>query len=144
MSVAPSSLLAIQLDADAAALPREVWRYEKSFVGVAPSPLNYQGVLYVVKNGGLLTSFDPKTGNVEKASRVAGAPGGYWSSPVAAEGKIFIASEEGKVIVLKAGAQWDVMQINDVGEGCYATPALAGGNIYLRTSDALYRFGMTR
>lgn len=144
MSVAPSSLLAIQLEADAAAIPREVWRYEKSFIGVVPSPLYYEGVLYVLKNGGLLTSFNPKTGSVEKASRVPGALGGYTSSPVAAEGKIFIASEEGKVTVLKAGAEWDVMQINNLDEGCYATPALADGSIYLRTNDALYRFGMIR
>jgi outer membrane protein assembly factor BamB len=144
MSVAPSSLLAIQLNADAAAMPREVWRYEKSFIAVVPSPLYYQGVLYVLKNGGLLTAFDPKTGKVEKASRVAGALGGYSSSPVAAEGKIFIASEEGKVTVLKAGVDWEVMQISDLEEGCYATPALANGSIYLRTNDALYRFGVTR
>jgi outer membrane protein assembly factor BamB len=144
MSVAPSSLLAIQLGADTAAVPREIWRYEKSFVAVVPSPLYYQGVLYVLKNGGLLTSFDPRTGSVEKAGRVAGALGGYSSSPVAAEGRIYIASEEGKVTVLKAGADWDVIQINDLDEGCYATPALADGNIYLRTTDALYRFGMIR
>ena len=75
---------------------------------------------------------------------MAGALGGYSSSPVAAEGKIYIASEEGKVTVLKAGAEWDVMQINDLDEGCYATPALADGSIYLRTNEALYRFGMTR
>ena len=58
--------------------------------------------------------------------------------------KISIASEEGKVTVLKAGAAWEVMRINDLEEGCYATPALAEGSIYLRTSDALYRFGKTR
>ena len=72
---------------------------------------------------------------------MAGALGSYSASPVAAEGKIFIASEEGKVTVLKAGAEWDVMQINDLDEGCYATPALADGSIYLRTDEALYRFG---
>jgi len=144
MSVAPSSLLAIQLEAGAAAMPRELWKYEKSFIGVVPSPLYYEGVLYVLKNGGLLTSFDPKTGSVAKANRVAGALGGYSASPVAAEGRIYIASEEGKVTVLKAGAEWDVMQSNDLEEGCYATPALAGGSIYLRTNEALYRFGTTR
>ena len=144
MSAAPSSLLAIQLDGDTASLPREVWRYEKSFIGVVPSPLYYEGVLYMVKNGGLLTSFNPNTGSVEKAGRLTGAVGGYSSSPVAAEGKIFVASEEGKVTVLKAGAEWEVTQINNLNEGCYATPALAGGDIYLRTNDALYRFGMTR
>lgn len=141
MSVAPSSFLAIQLKADPATMPSEVWRYEKSFIAVVPSPLYYMGVLYVLKNGGLLTAFDPKTGSVLKAGRVAGALGGYSSSPVAAEGKIFIASEEGKVTVLKAGADWDVLQVNDLNEACYATPALAAGSIYLRTNDALYRFG---
>ena len=144
LSGGPSSLLAIRLGADAAVPPRELWRYEKSFVAVVPSPLYYEGVLYVLKNGGLLTSFDAKTGMVSKAGRVPGALGAYSSSPVAAEGKIFIASEEGKVTVLKASAEWDVMQINDLEEGCYATPALAKGSIYLRTNDALYRFGRTQ
>jgi outer membrane protein assembly factor BamB len=121
-----------------------LWRYEKSFVAVIPSPLYYENVLYVLKNGGLLTSFDAKTGSVGKAGRVTGALGNYSSSPVAAEGKIFIASEEGKVTVLKSGLEWDVMHINDLEEGCYATPALSHGSIYLRTNDALYRFGTTR
>jgi outer membrane protein assembly factor BamB len=141
MSVAPSSLLAIDLGRDPSAAPREIWRYERSFVGVIPSPLYYDGVLYVLKNGGLFTSFNPKTGAVEKAGRVTGAIGGYSSSPVAAEGRIYIASEEGKVSVLKAGSGWDVIQINDLEEGCFATPALEGGHIYLRTNEALYRFG---
>ena len=144
MSVASSSLIAFQLDSNTAAVPRELWRYEKSFIGVVPSPLYYEGVLYVLKNGGLLTSFDPKTGEVKKAGRLEGAPGNYSSSPVAAEGRIYIAGEEGKVIVLKAGAEWEVMRINDLDEGCYATPALAGGSIYLRTNEALYRFAQSR
>ena len=139
-----SKLLAIQLGPDTAAMPRELWRYEKSFVAVVPSPLYYQGVLYVMKNGGLLTSFDPKTGTVAKAGRLAGALGGYTSSPVAAEGRIFIASEDGKVSVLKAGAEWDVIGINDLDEACYATPALADGSFYLRTNSALYRFAVIR
>jgi outer membrane protein assembly factor BamB len=141
MAVAPSSLLAVQLGRDTASPPREVWRYEKSFTNVVPSPLYYDGVLYVVKNGGLLTSFDPKTGEVRKAGRVNGAVGGYSSSPVAAEGRLFLCSEEGKVSVLKAGSDWDVIHVNDLDEGCFATPALSGGHIYLRSSEALYRFG---
>jgi hypothetical protein len=144
LSVAPSSMLAFQLAGDTTALPREVWKYEKSFVAVIPSPLYYEGVLYVLKNGGLLTSFNAKTGGVEKAGRIEGALGGYASSPVAAEGKIYISSEEGKVTVLKAGAQWEVLQTNDLDEACYATPALSGGSIYLRTNEALYRFGTAR
>ena len=149
-TLAPSSLLAIRLDrdpdtpAEAPMRTRELWRYQKNFIGVVPSPLFYDGALYLIKNGGLLTSFDAETGKVTKAGRIAGALGGYSASPVAAEGKLFLASEDGKVTVLQASRDWEVISINDLAEGCYATPALAGGHIYLRTSEALYRFGTVR
>jgi nitroimidazol reductase NimA-like FMN-containing flavoprotein (pyridoxamine 5'-phosphate oxidase superfamily) len=60
---------------------------------------------------------------------------------VAADGKIFILSEEGKLAVLKAGRDWDVLAVNDLGEGSFATPALSVGRIYVRTDEALYCFG---
>jgi outer membrane protein assembly factor BamB len=147
LSMAPSSLVSIRLETgattagDGQSLTTELWRHEKSFVGVVPSPLLYDGVLYLVKNGGILSTFDAKTGEVTKTGRVTGAVGPYSASPVAAEGKVFLASEEGKVTVLKASRNWEITAINDLGEGCFATPALAGGDIYLRTSEALYRFG---
>ena len=143
MGIAPSGLMAIRLERGPERT-RELWRYEKSFVAVVPSPLYYRGVLYLVKNGGLLTSFDADTGKVAKAGRLTGALGPYSASPVAAEKKVFLASEEGKVTVLKADREWEIIAINDLGEGCYATPALAGGHIYLRTNEALYRFGTAR
>jgi hypothetical protein len=59
---------------------------------------------------------------------------------VAADGKVWLASEEGKVSVLRAGGQWEVLAVNDLDEACYATPALSGGVIYLRTEKALYAF----
>jgi outer membrane protein assembly factor BamB len=136
--VAPSSLVAIRLDREGF---RKLWRYEKSFVGVTPSPLLYEGVLYIIRNGGILTTFDAETGEVLKTERIAGALGGYWASPVAAEGKVFLASEEGKVVVLRAGRNAEVLAVNDLGEACWATPGLSGGKIYLRTSEALYCFG---
>jgi outer membrane protein assembly factor BamB len=108
---------------------------------VVPSPLLYKGVLYVLKNGGILTAFDRETGRVLKTGRVEGAVGGYSASPVAAEGKIFLASEDGKVAVVRAGKDWGVLAVNDIGENCSATPALSEGEIYLRTDEALYRFG---
>ena len=145
-TLAPSSLVAIRLgwSIRRRSAGRELWRYQKSFIGVVPSPLVYDGFLYLLKNGGLLTSFDAETGKVVKAGRIAGALGGYSASPVAAEGKLFLASEEGKVTVLNAAREWEMLTINDLGEGCFATPALARGQIYLRTSEALYRFGKVR
>jgi outer membrane protein assembly factor BamB len=145
-----TGLLAVRLDRDPGASPeksvrpRELWRYNKGFVGVIPSPLLYDGVLYFVKNGGILTALDPATGHVLKAGRVKGALGGYSASPVAADGKVFLVSEDGKVAVLKAGRDWDVLAVNDLGEGSYATPALSEGRIYMRTEEALYCFGSSR
>jgi outer membrane protein assembly factor BamB len=138
----PTNLFALKIDKSGEA--HEVWRYEKGFNGVIPSPLLYQGVLYVVKNGGILTSFDAATGKVLKTGRVEGALGGYSSSPVAAEGHIYLSSEEGKVAVLRAGGQWEVIRVNDLDEPLFATPALSEGQIYVRSGAALYRFASPR
>ncbi|HUQ91308.1 MAG TPA: PQQ-binding-like beta-propeller repeat protein [Bryobacteraceae bacterium] len=137
----PNCLIGFRLEASGP--PRELWRYEKSFTGVIPTPLLYEDVLYFVKNGGIFTALEPHTGKALKAGRLPGAVGGYSSSPVAADGKIYLASEDGNVSVLRAGKDWEVVSVNDFGEGCYATPALSEGNVYLRTDRALYRFGST-
>jgi outer membrane protein assembly factor BamB len=138
----PNHLAAYRLEADGEKVRAdEIWRYEKSFTAVIPSSLLYQGVLYFVKNGGILTSLDGTTGAVLKTGRVDGAIGGYSASPVAADGKIYLASEDGNLAVLKAGGQWEVLSAMDLGEPCYATPALSQGSVYLRTDAALYRFG---
>jgi len=138
----PTSLFALKIEKSGEA--HEVWRYEKGFNGVIPSPLLYQGVLYVIKNGGILTSFEAATGKVIKTGRVDGALGGYSSSPVAAEGHIYLSSEEGKMAVLRAGGQWEVMRVNDLDEPLFATPALSEGQIYVRSGGALYRFASPR
>ncbi|MBI3693916.1 MAG: PQQ-binding-like beta-propeller repeat protein [Acidobacteria bacterium] len=117
-----------------------VWRMQK-FLPNVPSPLLYQGVLYIVKDGGILTSLDPATGAILKQGRLRGAPGTYYSSPVAADGKIYSISQEGKASVLKPGAQWEVLAVNDLKDECYATPALVDDRIYLRTRSRLYCFG---
>lgn len=134
----PTGLVALNLGGEA---PKELWRYDKGFAGVIPSPLLYDGVLYVIKNGGILTAFNPASGEVLKTGRVPGALGGYSASPVAADKKLFLVSEEGKVTVLKAGHDWEVLAVNDLGEGAFATPALSGGRIFVRTDEALYCFG---
>ena len=85
--------------------------------------------------------YNPATGEVWKTGRVRGALGGYSSSPVAADGKLYLVSEEGKISVVRAGRDWDVMAVNDLGEGSFSTPALSAGRIYMRTDEALYCFG---
>ncbi len=117
-----------------------LWNYTKSLPNV-PSPLFYQDVLYILKEGGILTALNPESGEVLKQSRLAGAPGLYFTSPVAADGKIYTVSQEGKVSVIKPGRDWEVVRVIDLLEESHATPAIAGGKIYIRTHGTLYCFG---
>ncbi|MBM3735699.1 MAG: hypothetical protein FJW39_07920 [Acidobacteria bacterium] len=120
-----------------------LWKSAKSLPNV-PSPLIYQGVLYTLKEGGVFTSIDPKTGEVLKQARLEGALGAYFASPVASDGKVYAASEEGAITVLKAGARWEILKVNQMHEPAKATPALVDGRIYLRTFKALYCFAQER
>jgi len=117
-----------------------IWRFKKNLPFV-PTPVVYDGLVYMVKTGGIVTAIDPATGQATKEGRSKDAPGDYTASPIAADGKVFLASVNGKITVLKAGREWDVLGVNDLGEDIHATPALAGGRIYVRTRGTLYCFG---
>ncbi len=136
-----TNLVAVRVAGTEDGRPRELWRYEKGFTGVIPSPLLYDDLVYVIKNGGIITAFDKATGEVVKVGRVRDALGGYSASPVAADGRIFIASEEGKISVVRPGRDWEVIAVNDLGEGVFATPALSNSQVFVRTAQALYCFG---
>jgi outer membrane protein assembly factor BamB len=120
-----------------------VWRYKKSFSQVI-TPLVYRNVLYLLKGGGIVTTLNPTTGEVLKTGRTKDAIDQYFASPVAADGKVFLLSHSGKVTVLKADPQWEVLAVNDLGEECQATPAIGGRSIYVRTAKALYSFSEKR
>jgi outer membrane protein assembly factor BamB len=116
------------------------WRYQKP-VPQVPSTLLYKNVLYMINDSGILVSFDPATGNVLKQGRLHGAIDKYFSSPVAADDKVFLIGQGGQVSVLKAAGEWEVMAVNELDDECYATPAIADGRLYIRTRSALYAFG---
>ena len=117
-----------------------LWRYQKSIPEVA-SPVLYRGVLYLVRNGGIVTTLDPASGSVLKQGRLREAIDGFYASPVAGDGKVYMASDAGRVVVLKAGGSWTVLSTNDLGEEVYATPAIADGKLFIRTASRLYCFG---
>jgi outer membrane protein assembly factor BamB len=119
---------------------RVLWRYRKSLPNV-PSPLLYQGVLYLVRDGGIMTSLDPRSGEPFKIDRLRGAMEPYWSSPVAGDGKIYVLSESGKLTVLRADADWQVLAQNDLEDTCFSTPAIGDSRLFVRTNSALYCFG---
>jgi outer membrane protein assembly factor BamB len=117
-----------------------LWHYDRS-VPQLPSPLLYNGVLYMVNDGGIMTALDPATGKALTQARTREAVDAYYASPVAADGKILIVSELGRVVVLKADGNLTVAAVNDLDDLCYATPAVADGRWYIRTQSALYAFG---
>ena len=131
------ALTALRITDDGA---EELWRREGNFNYVIPSMLALEDTLYVVRNGGILTTYDATTGEELRVARLRGALGGYSASPVTADGRIWFGSEEGNVAVIRAGRDWEVEQINEIGEAIFATPALSDGVIYLRTAEALYAF----
>ncbi len=141
MMASENGLLAIRLggqgDQTATAIR---WRYQRP-VPQVPSTLLYKGVLYMVNDGGILISFDPATGNVIKQGRLQGAIDKYFSSPVAADGKVFLVGQGGQVSVLKAAGDWQVLAVNELDDEVFATPAIADGRVYIRTRSALYSFG---
>ena len=118
-----------------------LWSQRKNLPVVA-SPLLYQGRLYLIKTGGIMTVLDAKTGQAGKPERLPNAGGDYYSSPVGGDGKVYCLNERGNLTVLSAGEDWKVLHRARFEEDVYATPALVDGRIYLRTAGHLYCFGI--
>jgi hypothetical protein len=108
---------------------------------LVPSPLLYQGVLYLLKEGGILTALDPASGTVIKQARLLGALDPYFASPIGADGKLYLASQAGRVSVVRAGPGLELLGVNELDDECFATPAVAPGRLYVRTRGALHCFG---
>lgn len=140
----PSALVAVGLDGRGDITETGVsWRSSRALPSLA-SPLIYSDVLYLAKGGGVVSALNPRTGEILKQGRIAGAEEDAFSSPVAADGKIYVTSVGGKVAVLKAGPDWTTLAVNDLGEECYATPAIGDGRIYIRTRNSVYAFAKLR
>ncbi len=105
------------------------------------SPLYYQGRVYTMKNGGMFSCYHAKDGKAAYSAERVGVVGDYYSSAVAADGRIYVASQRGVVVVLAAGDQFKVLARNDLGESVMSSPAVVDGRIYLRTEKHLYCFG---
>jgi outer membrane protein assembly factor BamB len=115
------------------------WK-QKRYIPEVSSPLYHEGLVYISRDGGVVTCLDAATGNVHYTSRL-GSAGMYFASPSAGDGKIYIASYNGVVSVLRAGKEYRLLSQQDFGERIMASPALAGGRVYLRTEEALYALG---
>src|SRR5207244_10886991 len=115
-----------------------LWKHQRGVPYVATPVLDH-GILWMVKEGGLVTKLDAASGRLLQEERVPGF-GNYFASPVAGDGKVYFASESGTVSVVAAEQDWRLISSRDFHEKIYATPALAGGRLYVRTEEALYCF----
>lgn len=120
------------------AAPALAWTYDRDTPYV-PSPLLYRGGVYFLKtNSGVLTQLDAKTGAVRFTERLADVPNVY-ASPVAADGRVYITGRDGMTAVLQEGPALKVLAANKLDDDIDASPALVGGDIYIRGMKSLYR-----
>jgi outer membrane protein assembly factor BamB len=112
------------------------WSYPRDG-GYMCTPLVYRGLVYIVKYNGVMNVYDARTGEKKFQERLADGKSAFTSSPVAADGKVYFASEEGHVYVLKAGPTFEVLAENEMGESVLATPAISEGTLLYRTQGHL-------
>jgi outer membrane protein assembly factor BamB len=105
-----------------------------------PTPVSDGKYFYSVGDKGILWCLDAKTGTVIWGGRRI-KPAIYSSSPVLADGKIYITNENGLTTIIKAGPQFEVLAENDLAGYTLSSPAVSGGRIFIRTTDFLYCIG---
>ena len=106
-----------------------------------PTPLVYNGILYVLANNGLFDAYDLRTGEEVYRQRLPLVGSGFSASPVAADGKIYLSNEDGDILVIAAGPKFAHIATNSMGELLMATPALSDGVMYVRSSASLFAIG---
>jgi outer membrane protein assembly factor BamB len=102
-----------------------------------PTPLAYQGILYVLANNGLFDAYDLQTGEEIYRQRLPVVGSGFSASPVAADGKIYLSNEDGEILVVQAGRTFKHLATNSMGELLMATPALSNGTMFVRSATSI-------
>jgi outer membrane protein assembly factor BamB len=139
-AVRPGARGDLTLTGGATAGPFVAWSktYRGSYM---PTPLAYRGIVYVLANNGVLDAYDIATGNEIYRQRLPVVGSGYSASPVAADGKIYLSSEDGDMLVIEAGATFKLLATSAIGETLMATPALSDGVLYVRGASTLFAIG---
>lgn len=109
-----------------------------------PTPLIYDGILYVLNNNGIFDAYNVKTGEEVYRQRMPEIGSGFSASPVAADGKIYISSEDGEIFIIGAGKTFKHIATNSMDELLMATPALSEGVMYVRSSQSVAAIGRKR
>jgi outer membrane protein assembly factor BamB len=103
-----------------------------------PSPVAYQGGLYVLTETGILSRYDAKTGTMTYKTRIDPAASAFTTSPWIYNDKLFCLSEEGQTFVIATGEKFQLLHVNDLDDMALASPALVGERLLIRTEHRLY------
>jgi outer membrane protein assembly factor BamB len=115
------------------------WRTDRG-APYTGTPLFYDGIIYVCTDNGVLSAYEPKTGERIYQQRIA--PGaGFSASPIAADGRVYLTSEDGDIFVVKAGRAFELLATNHMGETLMATPAISGNMLIVKTQTQLVGIG---
>jgi outer membrane protein assembly factor BamB/protein tyrosine phosphatase (PTP) superfamily phosphohydrolase (DUF442 family) len=106
-----------------------------------PTPLIYNGILYVLANNGTFDAYNLKTGEEIYRQRLPLVGSGFSASPIASDGKIYLSNEDGEILVVSAGEKFNHISTNSMGELLMATPALSDGVMYVRSAESIFAVG---
>jgi outer membrane protein assembly factor BamB len=136
-------LVSINLPAAGGGQPPQVqWNYQKDVPYVA-SPVNYNGIIYLVCDGGVFKAIQAADGKELKEVRLKKSNSRFYASAVAADGKVFVSDVKGRMTVLKADPSCEELSAVDFKEDFVATPAICDGRIFVRTKSKLYCFSVS-
>ena len=133
-------MLAIRIDSKGLVEAGQIRTLEKQGIPEVPSPLCDGTYIYFVKNGGVLTCLELKTGKRVYRMRTRGR-GTHYASPLIAGGRLFTTAGDGRISVLALGPKPEILAVNEMQDRVYATPAISGGVLYVRTHSSLFAFG---
>lgn len=114
------------------------WRSSKGSP-YTPTPIIYDNLFYTCADNGVLSAYDAKTGELVYQERL---PSSFSASPVAADGKLYLSSQDGDVFVVKAGRQFELLATNAMGQALMATPAISDGLLIVRGENTIYAIGV--
>lgn len=118
-----------------------IWKHNTKHTDHIVSPFILENRMLLVKGGGVTTLFDVSNGEAIRPPKRIPNASQYFASPIYGDGKIYIAGENGRVIVLKNDEDYTVLSRNDMEEGIVATPAIADGRLFVRTRTKLFSIG---
>lgn len=118
-----------------------LWKHETRHTDHIVSPFVHGGRMLLIKGGGISTLFDTKSGKALRGPKRIGNTCQYFASPIYGDGKIYIAGDNGYVVVMKDDPNYEVIAKNNMGEPILGTPAIAGGRLIIRTRTKLYCVG---